>query len=55
MSDIKSFLHQFCQKNKKEQPQFEVRPTGKIHLICYRKFSSYILKLDLFAEIFRFM
>lgn len=28
MSDIKSFLHQFCQKNKVE-PSFEVRPTGK--------------------------
>lgn len=28
MGDIKSFLHQYCQKNKKE-PVFEVRPTGK--------------------------
>lgn len=28
MSDIKSFLHHFCQKNKIE-PTFEVRPTGK--------------------------
>ncbi|XP_076264863.1 dosage compensation regulator mle [Rhynchophorus ferrugineus] len=27
MSDPKSFLHQYCQKNKIE-PQFEVRPTG---------------------------
>ncbi|KAK4877656.1 hypothetical protein RN001_010162 [Aquatica leii] len=30
MSDIKSFLHQFCQKTKVE-PQFEVRPTGPKH------------------------
>nr|XP_023019376.1 dosage compensation regulator isoform X1 [Leptinotarsa decemlineata] len=30
MSDIKSFLHQFCQKNKVE-PTFEVRPTGPKH------------------------
>ncbi|KAJ8934695.1 hypothetical protein NQ318_009570 [Aromia moschata] len=30
MSDIKSFLHQFCQKNKAE-PAFEVRPTGPKH------------------------
>ncbi|KAF5271033.1 hypothetical protein FQR65_LT05383 [Abscondita terminalis] len=30
MGDIKSFLHQFCQKNKVE-PQFEVRPTGPKH------------------------
>lgn len=28
MSDIKSFLHQYCQKTKVE-PAFEVRPTGK--------------------------
>ncbi|XP_022910622.2 dosage compensation regulator mle isoform X1 [Onthophagus taurus] len=30
MSDVKSFLHHYCQKNKKE-PQFEVRPTGPKH------------------------
>ncbi|XP_018334695.1 dosage compensation regulator [Agrilus planipennis] len=30
MGDIKSFLHQFCQKNKIE-PSFEVRPTGPKH------------------------
>uniref|UniRef100_A0AAR5P7Z1 RNA helicase n=1 Tax=Dendroctonus ponderosae TaxID=77166 RepID=A0AAR5P7Z1_DENPD len=30
MSDAKSFLHQFCQKNKVE-PSFEVRPTGPKH------------------------
>ncbi|KAI4469545.1 atp-dependent rna helicase [Holotrichia oblita] len=30
MGDIKSFLHQYCQKNKKE-PSFEIRPTGPKH------------------------
>ncbi|CAH0547260.1 unnamed protein product [Brassicogethes aeneus] len=30
MGDVKSFLHQFCQKNQKE-PVFEVRPTGPKH------------------------
>ncbi|GJQ87202.1 putative ATP-dependent helicase [Trypoxylus dichotomus] len=30
MGDIKSFLHQYCQKNKKE-PNFEIRPTGPKH------------------------
>ncbi|KAF5278987.1 hypothetical protein FQA39_LY05665 [Lamprigera yunnana] len=30
MGDIKSFLHQFCQKSKTE-PQFEIRPTGPKH------------------------
>lgn len=28
MSDIKSFFHQWCVKQKKE-PQFDVRPTGE--------------------------
>jgi ATP-dependent RNA helicase A len=44
MSDIKSFLHQFCQKNKKEQPQFEVRPTGPKHrqrFLCEVRIEGY--------------
>lgn len=27
--DIKAFFHEWCSKNKTD-PQFEVRPTGKI-------------------------
>ncbi|EFA00345.2 dosage compensation regulator isoform X1 [Tribolium castaneum] len=44
MSDIKSFLHQFCQKTKKEQPQFEVRPTGPKHrqrFLCEVRIDGY--------------
>ena len=28
MSDVKSFFHEWCAKNKVE-PKFEVRPTGE--------------------------
>uniref|UniRef100_A0A1Y1MYD4 DRBM domain-containing protein n=1 Tax=Photinus pyralis TaxID=7054 RepID=A0A1Y1MYD4_PHOPY len=43
MSEIKSFLHQFCQKNKVE-PQFEVRPTGPKHrqrFLCEVRVAGY--------------
>lgn len=43
MSDIKSFLHQFCQKNQKE-PVFEVRPTGPKHrqrFLCELRIDGY--------------
>ncbi|CAH1119551.1 unnamed protein product [Phaedon cochleariae] len=43
MSDLKSFLHQFCQKNKKE-PAFEVRPTGPKHrqrFLCEVRIEGY--------------
>ncbi|KAK9882966.1 hypothetical protein WA026_001182 [Henosepilachna vigintioctopunctata] len=43
MSDIKSFLHQFCQKNQKE-PVFEVRPTGPKHrqrFLCELRVDGY--------------
>lgn len=43
MSDIKSFLHQFCQKNQKD-PVFEVRPTGPKHrqrFLCELRIDGY--------------
>ncbi|KAJ8922275.1 hypothetical protein NQ315_004214 [Exocentrus adspersus] len=43
MSDVKSFLHQFCQKNKVE-PVFEVRPTGPKHrqrFLCEVRIDGY--------------
>lgn len=46
MADVKSFLHQFCQRNKVE-PQFEVRPTGKKPSVRFSKF--------LFVELLRLL
>ncbi|XP_045476093.1 dosage compensation regulator [Harmonia axyridis] len=43
MTDIKSFLHQYCQKNQKE-PVFEVRPTGPKHrqrFLCELRIDGY--------------
>ncbi|KAK5642747.1 hypothetical protein RI129_008914 [Pyrocoelia pectoralis] len=43
MTDVKSFLHQYCQKNKVE-PQFEVRPTGPKHrqrFLCEVRVTGY--------------
>lgn len=50
MSDIKSFLHQYCQKTQVD-PAFEVRPTGKPthkkwrHLYFFFSCIFYILRL----------
>ncbi|XP_028151062.2 dosage compensation regulator [Diabrotica virgifera virgifera] len=43
MSDLKSFLNQWCQKNKKE-PAYEVRPTGPKHrqrFLCELRIDGY--------------
>lgn len=47
MADSKSFLHNWCAKQKINPPHFDVRPTGKIALATQRQPTETMKHIDL--------